>query len=186
MITKAAVRSLALVYAFSLFGAPALAEPPPAEDFGRTGLWIGAQGTYGLENWSIHQDKATDAYGFDFLLGYRVSEWVGVEIDIGYLNNFTRHSLTTQGVVTSMVKAKVYPLSGRYQPFISLGIGAFSGVGDSNVENQTDWATKTGLGMEIYVTRNWAVNAEATYVWTLGDVRDLDYASFGLGFIYRF
>ena len=82
MITKVALRSLALALgslalALAFFAAPALAEPPPAEDFGRKGLWIGAQGTYGLENWSgrsydgpvetIYQSR-TDAYGFNFLL----------------------------------------------------------------------------------------------------------------------
>jgi hypothetical protein len=193
MVTKVALRLLALVLVLALHGAPALAEegePPPPQDFGRNGLYLGAQAVYGLENWDIFKAHATDAYGFSFLVGYRMSEWVGAEIDVEYLNSFTRHLSENIGAVNTTIKAKVYPLSGRYQPFISLGIGILATTGDQlrdfGFSNEADWATKTGLGMEIYATRNWVVNAEATYVWTLGDVKGMDYASFGLGFLYRF
>ena len=52
--------------------------------------------------------------------------------------------------------------------------------------NETDFATRRGMGIDFYVTKHIVVGADASYVLPLGNVRDLDYVSIGLGLEYRF
>jgi opacity protein-like surface antigen len=111
---------------------------------------------------------------------------------------------------------KVYPLAGledvlpsmakRFQPFTTVGFGYLDidldevqtflnnaakakvpPVLPSDALDDWDFALRVGGGMDIYLTRNIAINVDATYVLPLSnDLNDLDYLSIGWGFLYRF
>ncbi len=100
----------------------------------------------------------------------------------------------------------------RIQPYLVLGAGiAISDVDrgdlydtpaiaqvledaglDIKSGNHTNFAGRAGLGLDLYLTKNIVLNAEASTVLTtlkepdVGDVDDLNYMSFAAGLQYRF
>jgi opacity protein-like surface antigen len=96
---------------------------------------------------------------------------------------------------------KGYLLTGRYQPFVLLGVGVMAanyefvvrnevrdrhGWGHSWNDSQIDFVMRFGGGIDLYATKHVVVSAEVDYVLPFGDLEDLDYLSFGLGLQYRF
>jgi len=53
-------------------------------------------------------------------------------------------------------------------------------------ETETDLAVRFGGALDSYITEHWVANLEITYVHPTGDVKDIDYFSFGGGIQYRF
>jgi hypothetical protein len=54
---------------------------------------------------------------------------------------------------------------------------------------EDDWApaARFGAGLDVYVTRNIAINVDASYVRPMStEFDDLDYLSVGWGLLYRF
>ena len=50
-----------------------------------------------------------------------------------------------------------------------------------------DFLLRAGGGVDIYLTRNIAISLDATYAFPVSnDLNDLDYVSFGWGFLFRF
>lgn len=53
-------------------------------------------------------------------------------------------------------------------------------------ETETELAVRFGGALDSYITEHWVANLEITYVHPTGDVKDIDYFSFGGGIQYRF
>ncbi len=143
-----------------------------------------------------------DSLGISGLLGYRCHRHFSLEAEVEWLDGFDADvSVAPLGkvakieieplVVTTNVKG--YILTGRVQPFLLAGFGVMvadaklrvSGVGsDSN--DETDFATRFGGGIDFYATKHVVVGADASYVLPFGDLEDLDYVSIGIGLEYRF
>jgi len=185
---------LGLILSFPGTGALAQDEGEEAADYSRTGWYVAASGVYVVENWagSNGDAGADDSQGFNLRVGSRITEWVSLEIEFEWIDDFFPDERQDFEIVTGAVNTRVYPLGGRFQPFALAGLGIASTVVDHRDRNSSvrqsnaDWGFRAGGGLDAYVTEQVAITAEATYVWTVGDVKDLDHVSIGLGILYRF
>ncbi len=101
-------------------------------------------------------------------------------------------------VLTTNVKGHL--LTGRYQPFVLLGVGFMRmenkayDISDVFVwerapqlrERTVNVAFRYGAGLDFYLTRNVVVSAEGSYLMPTGKLDGLDYYQFGVGLQYRF
>ena len=53
-------------------------------------------------------------------------------------------------------------------------------------QDDLDFSSRWGGGVDFYVTDNLALQAQASYLWTIGRVGDFDYTSLVLGLQYMF
>lgn len=156
-----------------------------AEDseYARNGLYVSAAGS-----WAIYPDLADAAnqaftttvpvdvqspLGFDTRFGYRFHPRFATEAQFEWLSEaeipLTATSQFQLETWTLTANAKAYILTGRYQPFILLGVGTTNfEYGDEaavgiNVEGY-NFAARMGGGIDLYATRNIVVSLDATYV----------------------
>jgi hypothetical protein len=52
--------------------------------------------------------------------------------------------------------------------------------------DEGNFAGRLGGGIDVYLTGNWVLTADAIYTIGSGDVSDFPYLSIGWGFAYRF
>jgi opacity protein-like surface antigen len=95
---------------------------------------------------------------------------------------------------------KGHLLTGRYQPFVLLGLGfmrmesktrdasggAIPGSAPQASDRTIKLAMRFGGGLDFYITENVLANAEISYLMPTGKLEGLDYYTFGLGLQYRF
>ena len=163
------------------------------DEFGRSGWYLGGYGVYAFEAYrSTGILDFDDSFGANFRIGYRGNEWVALEGEIEWIRDFESDYLGKVKTRTLIggVNAKLFPLSGRFQPYGLVGInGMYVTMKDSPPgydDSVTDWAFRFGLGLDIYATRNVVLGLEGSYVWGVGDVWERDYASAGVGILFRF
>lgn len=84
--------------------------------------------------------------------------------------------------------AKVYLPGEQAQAFVLVGIGAVNLQSDDLGIDGTVFATRFGLGLDVYATPNIAFTVDASYVLPVSDIGDVraDYFSLGWGLMYRF
>jgi opacity protein-like surface antigen len=179
--------SLALTFACI---SPSLAQE--AANYGRSGFYLGGGGTYAIEDFNNTAGlNFKNGPGFNFRLGYRFHPNIAVEamgerVDAFDLKGVSGVEINTW---TGTLNGKFFALTGRFQPYGLVGIGAMraqakvSGFGNTT---DTDFAFRFGGGMDSYLTENWLINVEFSYVKPTGDVKDINYFSLGGGIQYRF
>lgn len=193
----------------------------PRSEFDRRGWMVGLNAGYGLPSPDFN-DKEEDSLnkvlpGFDVSLdgnngsgvvttrgGYRCGRWFSVELGVEWLSPIDRDIVTSsQGKISSVEidpiyissNVKGYLLSGRYQPFVTLGAGALNiksvttsvlGPPTKIVNNFTAVALRMGGGIDIYVTKNFVFDLELSYVLPVSTITNYQYLSIGAGLLYRF
>jgi hypothetical protein len=197
-----ALRSLLLttwVAMLTTFGLAmtATAEDPDDEtssNYSRTGTYVSVSGVYVVESWprSNRNAGAEDTGGFNFRVGQRVSQWVSAELEFEWVDDFFPNERQDLQLISTSANTRIYPLGGRVQPFVLGGLGIVSTIvnhrnrSSSIRQSNADWQFRGGGGIDFYYNDHIALTAEATYVWTVGDVKDLEHVSIGLGMLYRF
>ena len=155
---------------------------------------------------SVASLPVDNSFGFNGRVGYRCHPRFSAEVEVEWLHGFDA-DLEQPGVaqlarvevdpLVVTANAKGYLLTGRYQPFLLLGLGAMSGdikvkdpVGLSftkiDSESENVFAMRFGGGIDLYATKNIVVSLEADYVMPFGNLDDLNYVTFSWGFQYRF
>jgi opacity protein-like surface antigen len=191
-----------LAPAAALAAALAASTSARAEDFSRTGWYAGARGVYTQNDFDV-AGHAEDDFGFNVFGGYRLFSFLASDFEFEYID-----ALRVEGNagnpnfdVRTFVLAwnfRAYPLSfvlkpesalQRVQPYLSAGVSnqwvqlqRLSG-GDRDEGN---FAGRLGGGIDVYLTGNWVLTADAIYTIGSGDVSDFPYLSIGWGFAYRF
>lgn len=208
------LRPFAFVLAAALLAAaPAGAQGFDTEGlFRKQGLYLVAMGDYAIPTQKDElEDDADDAlgpgastdvdnsFGFDLRLGYRLHERFSVETQFDFLNAIELDSqLPSPGpeekseiklfVLTG--NAKYYLLTDRFQPYIVGGAGwgrsRLDPPGSGSKERDDGFAARAGLGFDFYGSEFVALTSEVSYVFTTGEVHDLDYVTFGAGLTLRF
>ena len=180
-----------------------------AQDYARSGFYLGAGVVGGIYTeiddevedellalgYSVDIDTDT-AVGFEVYGGYRLHPNFALEaefemlpdtdIDLGGFGTFAELESWTL-----TANAKAFPLTGRVQPFLLLGLGVMDAeledtVGLGASQSETDFAARFGGGLDFYITENVVFSAGVDYLLPTGDVEDVDYVSFGGGVQYRF
>jgi len=162
-------------------------------------------GGFGMAG-SVASLPVDNSLGFNGRVGYRCHPRFSAEVEVEWLHGFDA-DFTQPGFVqlarveveplVVTANAKGYLLTGRYQPFLLVGMGAMSGeikvrdpVGlaftglDSQSENV--FAMRFGGGIDLYATKNIVVSLEADYVYPFGNLDELNYVTISWGFQYRF
>jgi len=172
-----------------------------ADDFLREGWYLGGRGVYTQVDFDT-QGVAQNDFGFNLVAGYRISKYLASDFEFEYIDaipvdgkpgpNFDVRTFDLAWMF------RFYPLSfafdassplHRVQPYLAAGpawqwvaLNRFPG----NDRNRGGFAGRLGGGLDVYLTENLSLNADATYVLSAGDVRDYRYLSIGWGFAYHF
>lgn len=184
-------RSLLFAIGFSLvLMTPAFAQEPT--NYSRPGVYGGIGGLYAIEDFDFAPGaNIQNSAGFNFRLGYRFHPNFSVEAMGERVDAFDADGFTDVGFNTwvGTINGKLFALTDRFQPYGLLGIGAMraqlKGPGVNTVTD-TDLTFRYGTGIDSYLTENWIVNLETTYVAPTDDVRIFNYFSIGGGIQYRF
>ncbi len=111
---------------------------------------------------------------------------MGERVDAFDLEGFSGVEINTW---TGTINGKFFALTDRFQPYGLLGAGfmrAKAEILGFEIAKDTDFAMRFGGGLDTYVTENWLINLEVSYVRPTGDVKDINYFSLGGGFQFRF
>lgn len=159
------------------------------EEFGRSGPYIGAGAVYAFETFSGNVDDGSQdgSWGYHLTAGYRFNEYFALE---AFGEQFVEYEAASGeiGIWGVGLNGKFYPFSGRVQPYLAVG-SAWSGVDDDRPAQDRD---STGIafrfsgGLDVYLSRNWALFADVGYF--LGTSGRADYGTVPLSFgvLYRF
>jgi opacity protein-like surface antigen len=211
----------AIVFASAASGSAQAAERDQ-DDFARNGPFVGFAGVYAINTF---EDNAEDdinsalallgyvatldvdeSFGVNVHVGYRFHPNFSAEFQVEWLDGFDADAsvmaLPVGDIATVEIEPRVFSLNakghlltGRYQPFLLVGLGALTakvevedavGFGLSDIERFSGFAARFGGGIDVYATENIVVTVGADYVLPTGDVEDLDFVSIGWGFQYRF
>ncbi len=192
-----ALRILLLGLTLVMLGTDAMAQEEDedqAVDYSRTGMYVSASGVFVVERWpsSNKNAGADDTYGLNLRVGSRISQWASVELELELIDDFFPDEHQDFRAVTATANTRVYPMGGRIQPFALAGLGIVSTVvkhrdRDSSIkQSNADWGFRAGAGVDFYYTEHVAVSLEASHIFTVGDVKDIDHISIGVGLLYRF
>ena len=130
--------------------------------------------------------------GGNLRAGYRVHPWVAAELEYEYLaaadievdeSDFAE--IRTWAFTGNL---KVFPLHGRFQPFLLAGVGAVNQrLKDGEDLKDTVAAGRFGVGFDVYESENFALSIDATYLLPFSDPNKAagDYISVCLGLIIR-
>jgi len=186
---------LYLVAAFSFAGtAFARDDDPDPSDLTRDGWYFGAQWNMGLEDWSRTATTAENSQGLSVYLGWRFLKSWGVDFQYEWQDDFAPTISDKEGTANAHVitaNARYYipfiPFE-RVQPFALAGFGLMQATGTDGDEKTKlgDFALRFGGGLDLYLTKNWAIETSGIYVQSTGDLRDQSYWSIGAGLQYRF
>jgi opacity protein-like surface antigen len=158
-----------------------------APDYARSGAYVGGAFNLGLVTNKSFPGTVPFTWqpqpGLDARLGWRESERLALEIEFEWL-------ASTDGIEYGSwvlgVNGKFYFAEERIQPYMVLGVNGMWAKVPGAVSSNVDWAFRNGIGLDYYLTENWALNGETSFVWGVGSVWKYYYLTFGVGAVYRF
>jgi opacity protein-like surface antigen len=176
-----------------LGAASARAEP----DFARDGWYVGVGASYAKENIDAIDD---DGFGISGYFGYRFLRYFAAECEVEWIPLFEQQYVKVDRMWTAHVNAKAYLPLGRFQPFVSAGmglmqarvrldhvsIGAGGAVRTREKREEGAFAGRLGGGFDVYLTENVVLSASAKYTIGTGGLDDFEYVSAGGSLQYRF
>jgi hypothetical protein len=156
-------------------------------EFSRAGGYLGLGGAFALENFDIAGDQ-DDAASISFRGGYRGLSWLAVEFLGEVLTTFDGSDSVDNDVkgFSVTVNGKLVAPLGRVEPWVMAGIGFLDIDEDRRRNRQDDFVFRSAAGLDVYLTRNWALYTEAAYFLPTGEVKRYDHATFGGGLLFRF
>jgi len=197
----------------------ALAGASQADDFSRRGPYIGLNGAYGIDLFSTEIATAAgfatlplsydNSWGLNARLGYRAFGFLALEVEYEWMKgidvSFNGLYLATYKPHTLTGNLKLYLPIWRVQPYLLAG----GGLAIYSVEftpplsvlnaSGTGFGFRGGAGLDLYLTKSLALNAEGTAVLNTSDLNNLGagtftgspqtnlyYFSLSAGLTYRF
>ena len=156
-------------------------------------FYLGGAFVIGIDNFDATAglSSSDEAYGFDFWLGYRINRWVGVEGRISQITGFNAR-FGSEAVDFQLFSftgnAKVYPITGIFQPYAILGLGSanLKGKSPSFARKESGVIVVVGGGIDIYVLDRFSVMAELDYVVTVGGISGSDMMQAKAGIQFQF
>ena len=228
-LRRKAATWIALLWALLLGASAGRAESDP----GATGPELRLSGTVGVltsladrvedtSNFKASALAGVDldsepSIGFNAEGGYRIHPWVSIAAHVEHLpeisistGNRRAGPQAGSGVLKGeswalTADARLFPLTGRVQPFLVLGAGWLwvhtddervvqTSAGedpmlepiDSGLGNRDGFVARAGGGVDLYLTDAFFLSAQVTYVVPVDRVQDFDYVSVAWGFGYQF
>jgi hypothetical protein len=166
-----------------------------ATGYDRDGWYTGLGGGYAME---LFDNGSSGDSGFAQLrAGYHFLRFASLELQLEYTPKFKGKSGQYAGVNTATwatwANFKGYPTApwtGRFQPFAMIGIAwmweRLTGSAINGADEDGAFASRYGGGIDVYVTDNIVVTAEAAWVLPSGSLKDLKQVQIGGALQYRF
>jgi opacity protein-like surface antigen len=171
----------------------------------RLGPYLGVGAAAGFSDFTQGMHGYGDSAGFNLLAGYQWHEYFAIEGLYEYMDDFgrTQHvgvealrlrsALHTHNF--SLLGKVMLPLPGPVQPYLKGGIGFLNGDEDLHLQGvRRDLGGRSSLelagrldgGVDIFVTPQWALTADAGYVMPTESLYPFNYLSASLGVRYQF
>jgi opacity protein-like surface antigen len=156
------------------------------DEYGRSGPYLSAGAVYAFADFDGgNTSEADGSWGYNLSGGYRFNEYFALEVDWEQLPAFEDGSGDADSWLIA-VNAKVFPFHGIIQPYAVAGAGYMSVNDDAANKDDQNAGFRFGGGVDFYITRNWAIEAEAGYVLSIGSLSDYAQIPISLGVVYRF
>lgn len=187
-----------------------------ADPYSAPGAYVFIGGLNGFEDFEDRdQTTYDDSLGFDARVGWRVNPYVAVELEGNFLSGFDV-DVPTQGGEAKLsldggnftVNLKgVLPL-GRFQPYALVGIGGMwadlrtrdiTGIAcqpgfigwwcfgtTTRIDNGGSFVAKFGGGTDFWVSEDFGLTMDATYVMPTGELEDIAYTKFSWGIKFKY
>ena len=177
---------------------PALAviAPPvqdaPSKEFDRTGLYIGAYGIQSFEDFDTsgtNVDTGDSDLGVGLKLGFRLGRFLAVEAVAENVTGFEIEAGTVSSdldLTAYGLQGKFFLLGGRFQPYGLAGFGITSADVDTFDLDEDGGYVRLGLGLDVYITSNFAAFGEVNYNKGTGSTDDITHTDLQLGVLFRF
>jgi len=172
--------------------APLLDESSADSDFGRPGLYLGL---YGIKSWENFDASGNGIHtgdsdlGAGAKIGFRAASLLAVEVFVEDIQGFEVSGGSVESDLDLMnvgAVGKLFLGDGRVQPYLLFGGGAARTEIRGIDLDDDGWFVRAGLGLDIYLTGNFAIFGEANYNRMMGGVEDLDNANLMIGILFRF
>ena len=143
----------------------------------------------------LNSDGIEDTVGGDLVVGYRNNDYLAFEGQFTYLSET---SIENGGVgvahvdsYIATVNARLYPLTGQFQPYAVVGAGAVfaEGTGETGISadiSEESFALRVGAGLDYYLTEMIALNAAVGYISPIGSLDYYDIFTVGSGVMFKF
>ncbi len=186
-------RQLGAVAGLLLLASPAaLADDDEESPYARKGTYFGLGFAATIQSFQdlgfVGFDSAGSNWGYNAFLGYRFHERVAAEVDVSGGVNFPLTIETPPATfqttsVVPMLDVRGYLLTGRWQPYLTAGVGA--AIYSNDIET-AGFAVKPGVGIDLYGNEWWVVNIEGGYVLPVtGSAFNLQYGYISFGLQWR-
>jgi opacity protein-like surface antigen len=144
---------------------------------------------------------ADDSWGAEARLGYRLLPQLALEVQGQYYGESKFDARLPGAVGSSQVGSfegvgatgnfKVYPIQGRFQPYVLGGLGLMwarvrNDIPGALNDNRTELAGRGGLGMDIYLDKHVAFNVEGSYLQPATSLKDFPVAAITGGVQFHF
>jgi hypothetical protein len=185
-------RFIAACSAFSVFAVVASATVASAvdRDHGRSGPFLGGGGVYAFENFDADV-SVDDSWGYYVRGGYRFNPWFALELNFEQYLGFDEKGGGGGGdtdIWLGGVNGKFFPFHGIIQPYALFG-AYYTDVNPSASTGEEDdegVSFRFAGGVDVYITRNWAITADAGYFLPIGGISDFAAIPIRFGVMYRF
>ena len=173
---------------------PALAQ----DEFAREGVAISAGAAFALEDFDDEGIDFDNSGAAGASVSYRFHPNFGVEGHFEHTFDFSADFPTGFGnadvdvtVWSLTANAQFFLLTGRFQPYVNVGIGYGSGeitvdFFGSDSDTTSNAIGRAGLGMDTYLTEHVVVAVEGIYNFGFGDLDSFNYWTLGGKLRYRF
>ena len=168
--------------------------------YDRSGFYLGGGVFWAPEVFnSSPRLSVADSRGLSGWLGYRFSPHFATEIRVDRIDDFKLKATDFRGQVygwSTTVNVKVFVMTGRLQPFVDLGVGAFMSDFD-HTHPESDTATKFthadtnaifrgSIGFDLYLSPSVALTMDAGFASVSGDFDIVKFGQIGGGLTFRF
>jgi opacity protein-like surface antigen len=170
------------------------------------GPYIGLGGSGGFSDFSHGERGFGDSAGFNLVGGYRWHEYFALEGLYEYMDDFGRTQRLALGLPRlqaalrthnfSLLGKLILPLPGPLQPYVKGGVGFLNVDEERHLHgvrqelrggrSGTEVAGRLDGGVDLQVTPQWSLNADAGYVMPTESLLPFSYFSASLGVRYRF
>jgi opacity protein-like surface antigen len=161
-----------------------------AQDYARKGFSAGASVSAAFEDFD--DGSFDDTGAVSVFAGYRFLGNFAVEARLEKTGDFdgdVGFSDVEVDIWTLTANGQLFLATDRFQPYLigGLGIGeATVDVDPGGDDDETDLLLRLGVGLDSYLTPNFAIGAEVAYNLGNDDLDDFDYWTLSALFRYRF
>jgi opacity protein-like surface antigen len=170
------------------------AEPFEPSKYGSLGLAIGVDQFSRFDPVDLNGSNrikvdANEGIGLDLVFGYRWHRNASVEAHFVYMQGLDDNRKKAEVEYEAFTaNLKVYPVTGRVEPYAFAGIGAGRFQVEAGRAKNSEWGNvfRLGAGVDLNYTETLAVSVGGAYLFARGDVDGRDMLEFKLGLTSRF